>query len=308
MNWGAIFSGIFAVIVILLLVVYWMLPYNEIEFSQNEVFDSNFSYVFDNSSLNGSVKQFYENMRYPKKEISYRIYECPLQKKNDLENAFRIISNLTVLDFYPAEIDEDIYATCDSENRIEEGLFIAGEGGPTKIIKTKNFNVILRGEILILRESKCPRPNVALHEIFHALGFNHSQNPGNIMYHTSNCNQEIGNDMIDFIDEIYSVQELPDLVLENSSASMIGRYLDLNFTILNNGLAKIEGFSLIIYADDKEIKKLEYDSLDIGYGMSSTLTNIFVAKISVNEISLVIESDSDELDKNNNEIKLEIKK
>jgi len=72
-------------------------------------------------------------MRYPNSKISYKIYDCPLQKKDNMKRAFEMISNKTILDFYSINSNEEISVTCDSKNKIEEGLFIAGEGGPTNM-------------------------------------------------------------------------------------------------------------------------------------------------------------------------------
>ena len=43
-----------------------------------------------------------------------------------MEQAFQIISDKTVLDFYEKGDDEEISVTCDSNNKMDEGLFIAG--------------------------------------------------------------------------------------------------------------------------------------------------------------------------------------
>jgi len=45
-------------------------------------------------------QQFYPNMRYSDSKISYKIENCSLAKKNNFEDAIKIISNKTVLSFY----------------------------------------------------------------------------------------------------------------------------------------------------------------------------------------------------------------
>jgi hypothetical protein len=251
--------------------------------------------------------QFYENMRFTGNEISYRIYECPLQKKYDMERAFEIISNLTVLEFYETEINEEIFITCDSRNKIENNLFIAGEGGPVNITSTNNFNVIFNGQILLIRDSKCENPNVATHELLHVLGFDHSLNQGSIMYNITKCSQRVGEDVVGKINNLYSHPSYSDLVFENVSANMRGKYLDSNITIKNHGLKDAENIKLKIYADEKLLKEISVDSVKIGYGLTLTLNNILVAKININELKFEISHNSPELDKENNEIKLEIK-
>jgi len=278
--------------------VYWFVPLNSVNFGSSSG-NSNFSLEGLQSGM-----QFYENMRFTEPIISYRIYDCPLQKNNDMERAFEILDNKTVLDFYPVNSREEISVTCDSKTRLNEGLFIAGEGGPTNITKTDKFNVILNGDILLIRDSNCEIPNVAIHELLHVLGFDHSSNKNNIMYNISNCEQTIGDDIIVLINKLYSVESLSDLALENVSAMMNGKYLSTNISVRNNGLKDSSAFKINIYADEKMVKSIEMEGLKIGYGTSVTLDNLLVKQISVKQIVFEIEFDGRELDKENNQIVL----
>ena len=181
-----------AVIILLLFSIYLFIPFNTTDFTSSSSSNSNFSL---NNSLNNSL-QFYPNMRFPTTEISYRIEDCPLQRSNDMEWAFRIIENETPLNFYPVKSGEEIIITCQDRKEAEGNLFIAGEGGPTNITIAGEFNVIEAGKILLMQDSTCPKPNIAMHELLHVLGFDHSKNPKNIMYEISRCDQTIGEDMI----------------------------------------------------------------------------------------------------------------
>ena len=300
MGWKIFFSFLFILFAVLLLILYWFIPVGNITYKMKSK-NSNFSLgEFENM-------QFYPNMRFPDADISYRIFNCPLQKVNDMENAFEIISNKTVLRFYSIDSDEEIFVTCDSTAKFEGGLFIAGEGGPTKITKTDNFNVIFNGKILLLKESNCENPNIGIHELFHVLGFKHSNNPNNIMYNFSRCEQTIGDDNIQLLNKLYSIPSYSDLSFENASASMRGRYLDTNISIRNNGLKKSEEAKIIIYADNKDVKEINLNPIDIGYGITISLTNVFVNRLNVNELEFVIDSNFSELNKENNKILLEIK-
>jgi len=301
MNWKAIFGFIFLLIVVGLLIVYWFIPLDSSEFFVKNR-ETNFS-LDSNSDM-----QFYSNMRFPEPEISYKIDDCTLQKQDDMERAFDIVENLTILNFYPVSSNEEISVTCSSDNRIEEGMFIAGEGGPTNITQGGNFNVIFHGIILLIKDSKCADPNVALHELFHVLGFNHSENPNNLMYYVSKCHQEISDDMVDLINELYSVPSYADLSFENVSATMNGKYLNTNFTIRNYGLKDVTSSQVKIYADGKNIKTVDLKPINIGYGRSIALSNVFITQLSVNELEFIIETSFPELDKENNKIILEIKK
>lgn len=302
MGWGDFLFGIFVLLVVAMLGYYFFFPYNQLDFSPK--------YNNSNFNIGDSSKgmQFYENMRYPDKDISYKIEDCSLSKQNNVEDAFEIIENLTVLRFNSVNSNEEIHVTCDSKKEMEGNLIVAGEGGPSNITKTDNFNVITKGEVMIFRESQCPQPIVGMHEIFHALGFDHSDNPGNIMYEVSNCDQEVGGDIVNTINDLYSYPSYSDLSFEDVSAQMNGKYLDANMSLRNNGLSESGNFDVFIYADEKEVKKIEVDSLKIGYGTTMTLGNLWVADLNVEEIRFVIASNADELNKNNNEVILSVKK
>ncbi len=307
MGWRSVLAALFVFLVIGLLAFYWLIPGETFEFNVNSNGNSNFSLnVYD---VNGM--QFYPNMRYPDSQISYRISDkCTLQKKDDMKRAFDIIEDLTVLDFYPLDSNsnEEITVECDERIRYDEDFFVAGEGGPTNITVTKNFNVILHGSVLLLRDSKCENPNIAIHELLHALGFDHSSNPNNIMYGITKCSQTIGEDIPETIDYLYSTPSYPDLSFENISATMRGRYLDLNMSVRNNGLKDTEEFDVIIYINGNNKREINFEPLRIGYGKAIVLTNFWVPDLNVKEIELYINSSFEELEKNNNRIKLEIKK
>ena len=299
-----ILSILFILLVFGMLVFYWFVPGQSVIFNIGQPSHSNFT--LNNSALESM--QFYSRMRFPDKDISYKIDDCILQKQDNMERAFEILESLTILNFYSVESNEEISVTCDSQVKIEEGLFIAGEGGPTNISQTANFNVIFHGNILLIKDSKCPNPNVALHELLHVLGFDHSENPKNIMYKISLCEQTIGEDIPLLINELYSLPTLTDLDFENVSAFMHGRYLDLNMSIRNNGFKNSEEFTVTISADGRKIKEIDFKPLNVGHGIAILLKNILILNINVKEIELEINYPLEELEKNNNIIKLEIKK
>lgn len=298
-------NSILGIIIIILLVsAYWFIPLNSTEFNLSSNSNTNFSLnSYDNIPI-----QFYENMRFPEKTISYKIENCPLQRKNDMERAFEIMEQETILEFYPVIKDEQITITCDDNKRYEGKLFIAGEGGPTNITIAGNLNVIEAGKILLMKDSDCEKPNIAIHELLHVLGFDHSENPKNIMYEISRCDQTIGEDIIYFINEIYSIPSNSDLLFEDAYAKMHGRYLDINFSIRNNGLKRSEKTTVKILADNKEVRNVEIPPTEIGYGRKISVVNIWVNQIEVRNIEFVIESNFEELDKNNNQVTFEIKK
>ncbi|MBU2104929.1 MAG: matrixin family metalloprotease [Nanoarchaeota archaeon] len=295
--WKLLLILILILVIVTMLFIYWFVPFNTINLSIVGK-NSNFSLVSD------SNMQFYNNMRFPYSEIQYKIYDCPLNKKNSMEDAFRILENKTILSFFPVAEKEEISITCDSRNKFDKNLFIAGEGGPTNITKAGNFNVIFSGKILLIRESKCGVPNVELHELLHVLGFDHSSNPQNIMYNLSSCGQTIGDDVLNLINELYSIGSFPDLVLKNVSSVIEGRYINANISLINEGLVGSKNFSVDIYADGKLVKEIEVESLEVGYGKIMVLNNLWVNQISINELTIEIDYPYFELNKENNKLVL----
>ncbi|MBT4376819.1 matrixin family metalloprotease [archaeon] len=302
MRWQNFLGIIFAVFLILLFVSYMFIPFNDLEFSFDR--NTNFSLVDENINL-----QFYPNMRFPTMNISYEIKDkCNLQKQGDVLRAFEILNEDTILDFYEVIGNGEIKISCEDKNRVEDGLFIAGEGGPTNITESGNFHVITEGEILLIRKSSCEEPNIAIHEILHVLGFNHSNNKNNILYPVSNCKQRMGEEIAGEIDKLYSVPTLPDLSLTSASAIKHGRYLDINFSVENSGLIGSEKAVVIVYADGKKIDKLEVDELQVGHGRKIDITNLWISQLKLEFLELVIETNLVELTKENNNIVLQIKK
>lgn len=306
MSWKLL-SGILAIfffVTLLLLYEFFPLTSDNYEMSVPQEKDFNIG-VYAPGNM-----QFYDNMRFPDRNISYKVSSfCSLSKKAETESALDIIENLTILRFYPSESDAEIFVSCQERDDIDSsGLFIAGEGGPTKIIQTDNFNIIYGGEILLVRTSECQTPNIPIHELFHVLGFVHSTNPGNIMYNISKCNQVIGEDIPRRINELYTLDSLPDLSFVDATAFVQNRYADLNLSIKNNGLKDSEKSKIKIYADDQLIKEVDLTPLRVGYGRTISLGNIYSKERNIEIIKVVIESDFEELDKKNNEVILEIKK
>jgi len=299
-----ILLGIFTILLVAMLILYWFVPYGKItDFSMGE---RNYNFTLDNYGEKGM--QFYKNLRYQYPEISYTIGDCNLQKQQDMEIAFQMIKDTTMLSFNEIENNGEIQITCDNKDKREGHFFIAGEGGPTNISQTINFNIISKGEILLIKDSQCENPNVALHELLHALGFAHSSNKNNIMYNYSKCSQTMGEDIPTLINELYSIQSVPDLTFEGVNASMNGKYLNTNISIRNQGLIESQEARLKIYMDNKEIRDMDLGQIDFGGGTLIILTNIWIAQLNVNELKYEIIYNYAELNKDNNLFSLKIKK
>jgi hypothetical protein len=301
MKKGLIFLFIFLLILVLTLNFYWIIPPEQIQF--RETFSSGSSeFSLDNNSQDSML--FYENMRFPYKEISYKIEEsCSIKKKQDMTEAFDVIENLSVLDFYPSQ-DGEIHVSCQERIVRDKGIFIAGEGGPTEIIQSGKYNIIYSGDILLIRDSGCAEPQVAIHELLHVLGFNHSENERNIMYPYSKCSQVIGNEIPEKINELYVDSSLPDLAFNEINVSARARFLDFNLTIRNIGIVDSDDSVLKLYVDGKEIKEYSVRELKPGTGIRLWSTNVFIKKADVEKIEFEIINDFEELDKENNKKEL----
>lgn len=314
-NRGSKIKGILTVLLMLvaigLLMIYWFFPYSNFEDAkiQNTINTNNFT---DNSNFtmneSNSLLQFYPNLRYRDKEISYIIdSSCSLEKKDEMLRAMKIIENRSVIDFYSLSENqkgqEEIHIACEDKNVEKGGLFVAGEGGPVKIAKSGKYNVINKGSILLIRESSCAEPLIALHELLHALGFDHSENQKNIMYRVSKCYQEMGDEIPDEINELYATPSRPDLTFESVSAKTHNRYLDFNISVRNRGLASSDSESKInVLINNKSIKEIELDSLEPGEGTKYMSKNTLIKQLNINELKFSIESPVEELNTTNNEI------
>ena len=101
---------------------------------------------------------------------------------------------------------------------------------------------------------------------------------------------------------LYSFPELSDLKLENVSASMSGRYLNVNLSIKNIGLKDSADGKLKIYGDDELIKEMNLKEIKIGYGLSIFLSNIWVSKRDIKNLNIAISTPESELSLANNQL------
>lgn len=256
--------------------------------------------------------QFYPEMRFPDRSISYFIHGgCSNEQKEDILRAFEIISDKTVLRFYPLAGNEphiNFYCSDVAPEPENKGHFIAGEGGPTEIINASTYSVILSSQVSLYKEEKCDDPQIALHEIFHALGFDHSSNKNSIMYPITSCSEEIDKTLIEDINRLYSADSLPDMSIISINASKSGRYLSFDIEIANYGLNKSTNSSLIVYADGKKAGEFSLGTLDIGIKKILNIGNVRVPRDSSSFRFEVYQADSiGELSSENNFVEMVVR-
>ena len=124
------------------------------------------------------------------------------------------------------------------------------------------------------------------------------------MYPVSDCSQTIGNEIPEKLNELYSFPSYPDLKIGNVSADILGRYLNINLSVENIGLKDSQSERIIIYADGEKIKETKLDGIKIGEQLGVQITNIFVMKIKIENLKIIVETDSNELSLENNQITL----
>src|SRR3989344_684239 len=237
--------------------------------------------------LPSKSSQFHQNMRYPDRTISYFISKnCSTKKTSDFLKAASFLEEKTILDFKES-VKPDILITCSNvaPEPNEQGHFVAGEGGPSVIVNTTRFAVIMLGRVGLYRPETCDTPQVATHEILHALGFDHNDNSSSIMYPITSCDQVLDDDIVEEIEKLYSVPSAGDLVIESVKA--------------------ITESKLKVMVGNSVAKEFEMGTLDIGSKKSLTITNLRVSG-DTSEISLVIETEENEIDKENNYAEIKV--
>jgi len=261
----------------------------------------------------GAVPVFSKNLRFNHNLISYYIDNgCDLNRRASMIEAFNLFSDeMNLISFYEINVveDADISVGCsDDYINLGERLFAAGEGGPSRIINTSTFKTIEKGKIQLYNGADCNYPIVEMHELLHVFGFDHSPDPKNIMYNVSDCDQRISDDMVELINELYSIEALPDVVINDLTAVKKGSYLDFNISILNDGLVGIDEIALTIFGDGKEVQVFDLGELDIGYGRTLRAENVKLPSRSIDVIEFIVDAEDlvREMSEDNNAIEMSV--
>jgi hypothetical protein len=178
------------------------------------------------SKKNPVENQLNENISYQKDQfsnitelhwthmpLSYKIINCTDYQKNRIVKAFNQIQKETenVVSFENVQINEDITVYCNKEER-PTGYYDYYTSGESYYQVYENYsNRIAHAEINFYGitettySSGCTiYPDIEIHEILHAFGFEHTNQSNHIMnpYHTY-CPSKLNQDIIDRLITIY---------------------------------------------------------------------------------------------------------
>ena len=113
-------------------------------------------------------------------------------------------------------------------------------------------------------------------------------------------------DMIELINNLYSIEPLGDAVLKDVEAVKRGRYLDFNVSVLNEGLIGIDEIELTIVADGEVVQVMDMGEIGIGYGRTLKASNVKLPSRNVDVIDFILDKDNNvrELNEDNNAISM----
>jgi len=295
------------IIIILLLVssafLFWTY-YNQLPSEQRQFL------VSSNEELNvnatNQLSMFMENMRFDTNNISYSFAECNKKSQDKMKQAFQIVSNDTGnIYFYESQSAKIIIYCSQQKGEQRNTTFVAGEGGPNKVILLDLYPLIVDGKIYLYKqenEENCEYPVVELHELMHVFGFDHINKTNEILYPYVNCEQRITPDIINELKSLYAEKPKVDLTLQNLSAIMHGKYLNFNVTILNRGLISTTNVSLKVSSAEKTIETIEIDDLSPGISQIITVKNILVKTNNQDNITFKVTTNEEEYFYENNQL------
>lgn len=306
---GLSIGGIILVILFIIFIAiasYFIYSLYNDYYSPAKSFNVNYTQLESQPSYLNSEIQYFPNMRFNHNNLSYFIdSSCPIERLDNIKEAFSIIKNRTeIISFYESGLESDINVACSEESlEEEENTFIAGSGGAEGEVPFSGIYYILpKGNVTLYKDINCQSPIVEIHEILHVLGFNHSFSETSIMYPIASCNQALTNDIIAELKRLYLIPALPDLYFSNITGSKRGRYVNLNFSIRNQGLKESGDIIIILYGNNKDINKFNLQSIEPGNGIAYSIQNI---RTPYNLLKLVIQNGK-ELDENNNMAELSL--
>lgn len=250
------------------------------------------------SGLPASAGQFYGNMRFVSPTIVYSFAQaCTPAKERVVLDSFALLEARTPLRFTMSGTPVFFISCQDIEVPGEEAdHFVAGEGGPTKTINASEFYIIQAANVSLYRDESCDTPHVALHEILHALGFDHTSDPLSIMYPVTDCGQSLDTRITDELTRLYSLPPYADLVLRDANISIAEGYFGFTVTIVNEGLADVSNATLVVEGDIRR----EFDVGDVGLGKRKILSVDNIRASQITSVQFIVLTNEPELSLRNN--------
>lgn len=194
-----------------------------------------------------------------------------------------------------------------------------------KFLDADRFKIIQSAEIqLLTREggvelTDMDMTNLAAHEIGHALGLEHNNLKESVMYPKlslpSTITKQISDSDISALGQIYKLPAKPDLILSEGNATkfsitnLLGSryFLNTSIAIMNDGISNSKASTLQIIAGNETIKISSLPALEVGSKYIIFLGNLEMGG-NYTSLKLVVDPDNivDELDKNNNQLTINI--
>jgi hypothetical protein len=160
----------------------------------------------ENQNITQQVRQIKEGISFEDRNISYYISEnCSVEAITRLFDAMKTLSYNTPVKFYNFKEDSELKIEClNSSSKPTDDLTKISEGGPTLMYN----DTIIESKIVLYNgeEFECDFPVPEIHELLHALGFDHTTNQESIMYPLASCKQRVDKEIVLLLNKIYTTK------------------------------------------------------------------------------------------------------
>lgn len=257
------------------------------------------------AGIPSTATQFYPNLRFLNARIVYALGPaCDETQRARVHRAFSLLSEDTGLSFVES-MPEDLSITCaltPEPRDVSLTHFVAGEGGPTSILNVSSFYIIQHANVSFYRPERCAIPTIALHELLHAFGFDHTNQSMSIMYPLTGCEQTIDASILEELRRLYSIPSLPDIALSSVSANISTLRFSFIVEVANLGLAPLTNATLVVEGDTF-IRRFGLEELEVGKRKILSVEQIRLTR-AFSSLSFRIETPDRELSLTNNNVTL----